>query len=425
VSAVERGKARPSLKALELMSRRLNLPITELLAAPVAVEEAPDLPAMDVRLAGQLDQAEMLINADQAAEALRLINAAGQEHAAYLADLDPSILYRLAYHRALAYLRLTEPASARHELATAMTLAQQLEDGEALERARNLSGVTFFQQGMPRLALEQHEQSLLAVQSGVVQDPSLRLSIYSNLANDYRALGDIDRAVAIYGQAESLLQDINNLERQAAAYRTLSSAQQEAGDFARARFYAQRARNLAERARDLITAAQMTISQAAARIERKEYDQAERLLGDAQTLLQPTGNNLVLSMVYDHYATLELSRGQLERAAEYAQQSLRLSEQAYGEQTPESDGVARTTTLRTLAHALRTAGLVEEQRGHAGDADSLFRRALDMLDAAGASEVGSDIELSYAELLAARGAHEQASAHYRAAFHHRQRQSSR
>src|SRR6476661_1735082 len=32
VSAVERGKARPSLKALELMARRLGIPMSELLA---------------------------------------------------------------------------------------------------------------------------------------------------------------------------------------------------------------------------------------------------------------------------------------------------------------------------------------------------------------------------------------------------------
>src|SRR5437764_13200082 len=71
VSAVERGKARPSLKALELMARRLNLPVTELLAAPVPVVEAPDLPVLGTQLAGQLDQAELLINGDQAADALR------------------------------------------------------------------------------------------------------------------------------------------------------------------------------------------------------------------------------------------------------------------------------------------------------------------------------------------------------------------
>src|SRR5213592_2268534 len=59
VSAVERGKARPSLKALELMSRRLNLPMTELLAAPVPEIEAPDLPALGAQLAWQLDRAEM------------------------------------------------------------------------------------------------------------------------------------------------------------------------------------------------------------------------------------------------------------------------------------------------------------------------------------------------------------------------------
>src|SRR5690349_10929570 len=105
VSAVERGKARPSLKALELMSRRLDLPITELLAAPVAVVEAPDLVALGLQFASQLDQAEMLINGDQATEALRLLNSAEQEHAAYIADLDPRSRYQFAYLRALAYLR--------------------------------------------------------------------------------------------------------------------------------------------------------------------------------------------------------------------------------------------------------------------------------------------------------------------------------
>jgi tetratricopeptide (TPR) repeat protein len=425
VSAVERGKARPSLKALELMARRLDLPITELLALPAPVVEVPDLPALGVQLAAQLDQAELLINADRAAEGLRLINAAEQEHSAHLADLESRTRYHLAYLRALAYLRLAEPASARHELTTAMTLAQQMDDGEALEEARNLNGVAFFQQDMPRLALEQHEQCLQAVQNNVVMDPSLRRTIYSNLANDYYALNEPERAISVYEESRALLQNANNLEGQAATYSSLSAAQYAAGNSAHADRYAQRALNLTERARDLSTAAQMSVNLAALHVERKEYDEAEQLLANAQTLLQPTGNDLILGTVYDHYAALELSRGQLDRAADYAQQGLRLSEQAWNAQSPERDALARTTTLRAYAHALRTAGMVEEQRGKTEAADSLFTRALDLLDQAGVGDAGADIELTYAELLASRGAHEQASTHYRAAFRHRQRQAAR
>src|SRR5438067_478099 len=79
VSAVERGKARPSLKALDLMSRRLGLPMTELLATPLPEEPVPDLAALGADLSARLVQAELLINGDQAAEALRQINAAEQE----------------------------------------------------------------------------------------------------------------------------------------------------------------------------------------------------------------------------------------------------------------------------------------------------------------------------------------------------------
>src|SRR3954469_9751580 len=60
VSAVERGKARPSLKALDLMSRRLGMPMTELLAAPGPTEAVPDLDALNSQLVGGLDQAELL-----------------------------------------------------------------------------------------------------------------------------------------------------------------------------------------------------------------------------------------------------------------------------------------------------------------------------------------------------------------------------
>src|SRR5690349_17696324 len=96
VSAVERGKARPSLKALSLMARRLNLPMTELLAAPTPQEAAPDLVALSTNLADRLDQAALLLDDDRSAAALRELDSIGQEFAANLVELAPRLRYRLA-----------------------------------------------------------------------------------------------------------------------------------------------------------------------------------------------------------------------------------------------------------------------------------------------------------------------------------------
>src|SRR5215211_9447068 len=74
VSAVERGKARPSLKALELMSRRLGIPMSELLAISQTTEEETDVAALEEEFAYTLDNARMLSNTSRDEEALRLLN---------------------------------------------------------------------------------------------------------------------------------------------------------------------------------------------------------------------------------------------------------------------------------------------------------------------------------------------------------------
>src|SRR3954464_503550 len=84
VSAVERGKARPSLKALDLMSRRLGIPMSELLAISQTPTPVIDLLALEDAFAYQLDQARMLLYTGQAEEALRLLNEAEQSNSEYL-----------------------------------------------------------------------------------------------------------------------------------------------------------------------------------------------------------------------------------------------------------------------------------------------------------------------------------------------------
>src|SRR3954464_14606026 len=80
VSAVERGKARPSLKALDLMSRRLGIPMSELLAMSQPTAAATDLRALEDAFSYQLDQARLLLYTGQDEEVLRMLNEAEQSN---------------------------------------------------------------------------------------------------------------------------------------------------------------------------------------------------------------------------------------------------------------------------------------------------------------------------------------------------------
>src|SRR4051794_33047671 len=74
VSALERGSVRPSLKALEVLARRLQVPILDLLTAKHEVETEPELAALVEDLTYQVTYAKMLIRTDKVDEAFDLIS---------------------------------------------------------------------------------------------------------------------------------------------------------------------------------------------------------------------------------------------------------------------------------------------------------------------------------------------------------------
>jgi tetratricopeptide (TPR) repeat protein len=420
VSAVERGKARPSLKALELMSRRLGIPMPELLAvAPEAVETI-DLAALAEDVEYQLDGARRAIDTGQGSEALRLIAVAEETAGDALDDLGAATRYRLSYLKALAYLRAGEAGAAQRELTQTLDLAAELDDGgEAAERVRNLIGGAYCEQNLPQLALEYHTRGVQAIQAGVVKDPNLQLLIYSNLANDYWALGDAQRAVAFYQEALKLLDRVGNMERQSGIYWGLSVAYKALGDVARAALYAQRAIGIYEAMANQTAAAQMSVNLAELLIDRGDYPAADAALARARPLLEAGGNPLYLSALYQRYAALELARGRQAEAAGYSARGVQLSEAVYKAQAGQGDTAARSHMLRTYIRALRMAGRVAEAQGDPATADARFTTALDLARDAELWEAAADLAYAYAELLTARGAHEQAGTYYRQAWRHR------
>ena len=422
VSALERGAVRPSLKALEVFARRLDMPISDFLVATAALEGKPDLEALAEDLHYQLNYANMLIHTHQLVEALQLIETVEQMAEPQREQLSPQLLYRIPYLQGMAHYYKGDPTAARPALEAALALVDQpsSRDTEDAARVRNLLGNTFYLQEQPQVALTYHEQCLRAVINGTVRDPNLRLSIYRNLANDYWARNDFKQAIATYQEALTLLDDYHDLERQAGIYWGLSMAYRANDEWDQAKRYATQALHIYAASSNRTAAAAICLNLAEILISDHEYVNAEHLLERAQKFLVGTDDRLLLSTLYQNYADLTAQQNQLDRAAEYAQLSCTIAEESSHEPANAATQI-RANTLRTYTEALYTAARIEEQRGQFAEADRLFQQALKCIEQTGYEETIYKVAFSYAETLRARGAFEPAMEYYRiAAQHHRQ-----
>src|SRR5947209_4574513 len=210
ISAIERGKIRPSLKALSILAKRLDVPLTFLLeGSPAGAAEAravgysPADSGPDQRIDVDLLQANVLVfqhQYDQAAEVLAPIQPE---------RITTDQVYRLYLLRGQIHFGLNEFQEAVVDLRAAVTQGEGLNDIEYIERARNLLGKAYYQLYNYTLAMENHQRCNAAIESGHIVDPIFSLDVYSNLANDYYRLGDLEKAVSYYHRALEMLAGIH------------------------------------------------------------------------------------------------------------------------------------------------------------------------------------------------------------------------
>lgn len=420
ISAIERGKAWPSPKAVELLARRLGIAATRLLPeqSESAGNPSPAVPEED--LAFQLDCARREIDTGRAQEGLRLLSVAERSIGAAWENIGTYNRFRFHYLCALAYIRLGEPLVAQHELVLAGEFAAQLTDGgEATVRVHNLVGGAYYQQDLPILAAREHEACMKAIRAGASKDPNLRLLVLSNLGSDYLMIGKPRQAVSTYKEALRVLDEVSNAEREAAIYWGLCMAHRELGDLVRAKLYARRALEIYEAARNMTAVAQMSVNLAKILTQNGEFAQAEQALERALCVLAASDDPVALSTIYQRYTDLELKRGNVAQAEVYARQAVELSEQSYRQAQTAVDESTHANVLRSYARALRLAGLVAEGQQDTARADACFKQALTLTQQAENRETESEIARSYAELLTARGSHEEAGVYYREALKYR------
>ncbi|HUP27752.1 MAG TPA: helix-turn-helix transcriptional regulator, partial [Chloroflexia bacterium] len=136
VSALERGTVRPSLKALDVFSKRLGMTLSYFVGAPQEDGVDTDLAAIEEDLHYQITYAKMLIRTNRVDEAFDVIAEAERSIEPYSDKLDGEVRYLPPFVRARAYLQRSQPNLARPELEAALKLVRS--DVEGAARVRNL-----------------------------------------------------------------------------------------------------------------------------------------------------------------------------------------------------------------------------------------------------------------------------------------------
>jgi tetratricopeptide (TPR) repeat protein len=390
ISAIERGKIRPSLKALSILARRLDVPLTFLLeGSPAGAAEAravgysPADAGPDQKIEVDLLQASVLVQQGVHRQAEQLLAALQPER------MTTEQVYRLYLLRGDMSIGLHDYQQTVVDLRLAVHQGEAMNDSESTERARNLLGIAYCSLYNYTLAIENHLRCNHAIEQRTINDPVFALSVYSNLANDYFHLEDLDNAVSSTHRALALFEhmECNSLSF-AQTYMEISQQYKHAGKLTIARDYAMQSLALYEM-RNEQRLVGLTHERLGKTLERQnDLDAAEQEYRRAIAIESELGDSIATASCHTSLAELLLKRGDVQQAEQEAQEALRYARIS-------GDAQAQGQALMALAQ-------LRHQTSDFATADEVFTQALALLDAAHSHEIAAAAYFRYANLLEER-----------------------
>jgi len=406
ISAIERGKIRPSLRALSILARRLDVPLTFLLeGSPSQAAEArtigysPADAGPDQKIDVDLLQASVLIQQGEARQAEEVIAAIVPER------ITTEQAFRLFSLRGEIHLADAKYQEAVVDLRNAVTQGEGLGDVELTERARDLLGRAYFSLYNYALALENHTRCFDAITNGRITDPVFTLDVLSDMANDYFRLSDLEQAVAYYHRA---LQALEHLSRDTSSfarhYMEISQQYKAAGKLTMARDYAMRSLALYQM-RDEHRLIGLTHQRLGKALERQDLlDEAEQEYRRAIAIEHELRDPIAISTCHASLAELVLKRGRTDEAEKEAQEAL-----AFARESGDA---------QTQGQALFALAQLRHKLGDYKAADTLFAESLAMLDTSHAHEIAASAYFRFANLLEERGEVQQSLTAIKRAYEH-------
>jgi tetratricopeptide (TPR) repeat protein len=412
ISAIERGKIRPSLKALSILARRLDVPLTFLLeGSPAGAAEAravgysPADSGPDQRIDVDLLQASVLVQQKEFERATALLAPIQPER------ITTDQVYRLYYLRGEIHYGAGEYQEAVVDLRAAVSQGEGLNDPEYIERARNLLGKAYFSLYNYTLALENHQRCNQAIENNQVNDPFFALDVFSNLASDYFRHGELEKAINFYHRALETLDEMGRDSKSfAQKYMEISQHYKSVGKLTMARDYAMKSLSIYQM-RDEQRLVGLTHQKLGKTLEKmNNLDGAEQEYQKATSIERELNDEAAASTCLTSLAELSLKRGKAQEAEQQAQEALAFARSGHD---PQAQGQA----LIALAQ-------IRHQSSDFAAADEFFSQALELLDSAHSHELAASAYFRYANMLEDRGEVQRSLAAIKKAYEH-QRQGKR
>jgi len=412
ISAIERGKIRPSLKALSILARRLDVPLTFLLegspsgaAEARAVGYSPADSGPDQKIDVDLLQAHVLVQQGAYREAEQLLAPIQPER------ITTDQVYRLYLLRGSIHLGAGEYQEAVVDLRAAVSQGEGLNDSEYIERARNLLGKAYFSLYNYTLAVENHLRCNSAIESGQINDPFFSLEVYSNLANDYFRLGELDKAVKFYHSALEILDGMGRDSKSfAQKYMEVSQHYKASGKLTMARDYATQSLAIYEM-RDEQRLVGLIHQRLGKTLEKQNnLDAAEAEYRTSIEIERELKDEVAASACLTSLAELLLKRGNKEGAEKEAQEALNFAR--------------ASDDAQTQGQALIALAQIRHQASDFEAADTFFSQALDLLESSQAHEIAAGAYFRFANMLEERGDVQRSLGAIKKAYEH-QRQGKR
>jgi tetratricopeptide (TPR) repeat protein len=370
ISLVETGRTRVSLRAAEILSRRLGVAVSELM---VVSESAPAveldlLQSERALLSGDapsaLDAAE---RAQRRAKGLDKIRA-GRARGRALLKLDRPQEALAAFDNAARAFR----ASGKHDLA-----ARSLLDMAYAYRALDAPGE----------ALRVAVQCDTALQTAQVVDRTLELQVLLFLANAFVRIGDYAAANASAERALHVAKDVGGPTALADLYAGLAITRQTQGDSEAAVAYTARSMQLYEQLGRERAVAEAWNTAGWVAIKRREFRRAKEALDHADAAATRIEHGELAALVLATRAELALAQGKAEDAMQLAEESI-----AHRHASAYARANAALIRARALAATRTTVARVAaafEQAIKANASEPQARRA--------------EVHEAYADALAAHG----------------------
>ncbi len=376
ISLVENGRTRVSLRAAEILARRLEISVVDLVG---------DEGGADAAANATIARAEAELRAGRASAAIELLRPIDGRAA-------PSLRARMRRVHGKALVALGRPREAVPVLDDALRAFRTARDTESMARTMYDLAVAHARAQSIGDALGLALQAEHTIASGDVVDRTLELELLTFLATLFVTLGDYDAADLRAERAKAIAQDVADPSAVASLYQSLAATRQEQGDFEAALAYARRSLQAYEQLRHTRAIASTWNTIGWIYVKRGQTGRAAEALDRAWRLAQAQSDGRLAAYVLQSRAELEMSRGDFPAAVRLAEESAR---------HPQASARARALSLLVRAEALA------KTRAPLAALNAAFRDAFEALEPHGRRQLAKAYRAHF-EALVARGESKQA-----------------